>query len=75
MALFITYDLITGGYTIGEVPRYVFPNEDVIVADISHWTKEDFVDFENKHTGDQIGQLEGIELIDGIKAELTRRPL
>lgn len=75
MTQYIVYDLYSGNYTMSENVRYIFPDEDVIVADISHWTKEDLADFESKHYGDQIGQLEGIELVDEIRQELARRPL
>jgi hypothetical protein len=78
MSTYIVYDLNSGSYffTVSEeVANEAIPSEDTIVADVSHWDYEDVKDFDSKHSGHQIGQLEGIELVDEIRAELARRPL
>jgi hypothetical protein len=75
---YIIYSLTDGTHTITESRHLAMgavPCEDMIVADVSHWDDDDIKDFEGKHYGDQIGQLEGIEMIDEIRAELARRPL
>lgn len=78
MNTYIIYNLNDGTYSYTEeenLAKSAIPSEDLLVADVSHWDDDDIKDFEGKHYGDQIGQLEGIELIDEIKAELARRPL
>lgn len=78
MTTYIIYNLNDGSYSFIDdenLAMSAVPQEDLIVADVSHWDGNDIEDFEKKHHGDQIAQLEGIELIDEIRAELARRPL
>ena len=78
MTTYIVYNLVDGAYSYTDDEQLAMgavPSEDLIVADVSHWDEDDMKDFEGKHHGDQVAQLEGIELFDEIKAELERRPL
>lgn len=78
MTTYIIYNIVDGTYSYTDKEQLAMgaiPSEDLIVADVSHWDDNDMEEFANHQAGDQIGQLEGIELFDEIKANLKRNPL
>ena len=78
MTNYIIYNMNDGTYSYTESEEFAFGavrSEDLIVANVSDWDEDEMARFSALSFDKKVAHLEGIELIDEIKAELARRPL
>jgi hypothetical protein len=73
--LHIIYNTDLSDYRLTTNIDGVIPEENLIVVNISHWTKEELNSFERKSPSEQIKVLEQVELFEDIKTRLSENPL
>lgn len=77
---YLAYDLTDMTYSITDNSELIegilrFPNEDLIVANVTDWTSEELEYFSNISYSEQINMVQRQEDFDEIKMNLERNPL